>query len=412
MSMSEPPRANGQHNGGAVIRFPPEIDSGDPAERIEFVYPHQIQLRPRSWLFQNLLPRRGFGVLFGPSGCGKSFWGVHLAICTACGLEFLGCNGKQAGVVYCAPEDAEGVQFRTVAAMQALDLELGDETPVPLAIVPNALDLADPVGDADALIAAIQAESIVLREMGAPLGLIIIDTYRDALPGLEENDSKQTSAAVRTLRRIGDETGALVLVIAHTAKAGDGEDPRGSGALIGAADVALGVKLEELPAEAEGEPPCVQRVMWVRKQRNGADAKGNQSLRWAYRLQPVDLDVMGEDGKPEQSCIVKVEGAPAPTKAKVAQALKPGARIVEKALINLLSSGKGQRPPSDIPCPSDRQAVHKNDLTAEAGRIGICETPGKDHAEAIRKAVQRGKQDLIAKGHAVEVDGWVWRTKK
>jgi hypothetical protein len=412
MSLTEP--LNGRVNGhsATVLRMPAESDSGDPADRFTFVYSHQILLLARQWLVSLLLPRRGFGVLFGPSGCGKSFWGVFLAICVACGLDFLGRSSKQAGVIYCAPEDAEGVKFRTVAALRALDLEIGEDMPIPLAIVPNSLDLANPEGDADALIAAIKAESVVLREMGAPLGLIIIDTYRDALPGLEENDSKQTSAAVRTLRRIGDETRALVLVIAHTAKAGDGEDPRGSSALIGAADVALGVKIEEVPGEGEGEPPSVQRVMWVRKQRNGADAKGDQGLRWAYTLKTVDLDLMGEDGKPEQSCIVQIVGAPARRRPRKAKALKAGSRIVLQAIQNLISNGKGQRPPADIGCPANRSAVRKEDLLEEAARLGISDASANQPAEAVRKAVSRARQDLNESGFINDIGGWIWELKQ
>ncbi|MBK6703811.1 MAG: AAA family ATPase [Caulobacteraceae bacterium] len=279
-------------------------------------------------------------MLFGPSGCGKSFWGVHIGLSVALGNEVLGKKAKCAGVIYVAAEDAGGVQFRTVAWMQANHLDRDDFSPLPFAVVPEAPDLfSEENGDADALIAAIKREATALREIGAPPGLVIIDTYRDAMPGLEENDSRQTSTAVRTLRRIGEETDALVLVVAHTAKSGDGEDPRGSSALIGAADVALGVRLEEAPAVADAAPPWpAQRVLWVRKQRNGPDAKGDQALRWPYKLKTVDLDVIGEDGHPERSCVVEIdEMARAPRPVKAAP-LKPGSRTLEQAIINLLSN--------------------------------------------------------------------------
>lgn len=398
---------------GATIIDPfGQRDSGAPGDRFSFIYPHQIELKPRRWLVPSLIPLRGFGVFFGPSGCGKSFWIVHLALCIALGLDFLGKPAKRAGVIIVAAEDAEGLKFRLVAALKALGVEINPDQPLPIAIIPEAPDLASEDGDADALIDAIQSEADVLREYGATLGLVLVDTYRDAMPGLEENDSRATSAAVRTLRRIGAETNALVLVVAHTSKAGDGEDPRGSSALIGAADVALGVRFEDQKVEGEIAPiGPPERVLWIRKQRNGPDAKGDQTLRWSYALERVELDLMGEDGEPEASCVVRVLGAPQASAPKLKR-LSDKARLVEKAIVAILSDNRGKRAPAHVPCPADRHAVRIENLREEARRLGISDAASKDPAEAVRKAVARGKEELIAHNKIFEDDGWIWQAKQ
>jgi hypothetical protein len=405
--MTEGQRSNGHANGSIVLRLPTERDSGDPGERFSFIYPHQIKLRPRTWLYTNLIPLHGFGVLFGPSGCGKSFLAIYLALCAACGLDFLGRKGRRVGVIYVAAEDASGVEFRLVAGLKAHGIDRDAEDPIPLAIIPEAPDLWDAeAGDADALVAAVNAEADVLREHGATPGLIVIDTMRDALPGMEENSSEQMSAAIRTFRRIGKETGCLVLVVHHVPKQGDGEDPRGSSALIGAADVALGVRLETLGFEGNDPSPPMQRVLWVRKQRNGPDAKGDRALRWAYRLNAVDLDIRGDDGEPEHSCVFEADGAPiikAPKRAKL-----PDRAVVALQAIKAALSTAGQRAPAGANIPAWAVVVRSEIARDNAGNIGLCPDTQKDPAAALRMAFNRAKQDLLSRGLLHEMEGWLW----
>lgn len=374
----------------------PWRDSGEPPKRFSFVYPSDIRLRPRKWLVRRLLQTSGIGVLFGPSGCGKSFWAIDLALSLATGGEFLGRSLTQTGVVYVAAEDAEGVQFRTRAWMRHHDTS---DLSIPFAIVPEAPDLwnADKA-EADRLIDAIREEASVLAEMGASPGLIIIDTYRDAFPGLEENDSGDVSKATKTLARISRELGALVLVVAHVSKGGDGEDPRGSTALIGAADVALGVRL----VEDEAGP---RRELWVRKQRNGADAKGDAKLRWTYSLKTVDLDLIDEFGEAETSCVVKIDNDFEVVKR--APKLSPAAKIVHAAAVACISDF-GRTNSGRTLCPPDRPGVLAEEVKDRARAMGLSASANKDPSEALRRTFSRAKEELIAKHQLFEMEGWVW----
>ncbi|MEZ5958931.1 MAG: AAA family ATPase [Hyphomonadaceae bacterium] len=399
--LSARPRANGQDNHGGFNGADSHwIDGGDPPPRFTFVYPPDLELRPREWLIPGLLPRRGFGILFGPSGCGKSFLAIDLALAIATRGEFLDMPVKQGGVVYVAAEDAEGVAFRVAAWFKSS----GSNMDVPFAIVSQSPDLWSGDGDVELLIAAISKEVCVLRDKGADPALIILDTMRDVTPGMNENGSDEMAIAIRRFRRIAEEIGALVLVIHHTGKSGDGEDPRGSSALIGAADVALGAKID---TDSGGS---VHRVIWVRKQRNAPDAKRDASLRWGYRLKKVGLGMWNEEGEEETSCIVSICDAPTPT-AK-SRKLSNSAVIVKRAVAALLSEGKGERPPSDVPCPPDQRAVRVEAAREQARALGISSANSKDVIEATRKAFARGKEQLIAEHQLYEKDGWLFLPKR
>lgn len=372
-------------------------DSGEPKPRFSFVYPHQIRLTPYRWLVRAILPSGGVGVLFGPSGCGKSFWGVHISLCVAAGSDLFGRPVTQAGAIYVAAEDAKGIQYRASAWLKANAVEASEDSPIPFAIVPEAPDLwhADSE-DTDMLIDAIQREAAVMREYGAGPGLIVIDTMRDALPGMNENNSEEMSRAVKTLRRIADVTGALVLVVHHVPKTGDGEDPRGSTALIGAADVALGVKHDD---------PEMPPVIWMRKQRGGPDEKRDRSLRWSYELESVELDVIGEHGEPETSCVVRLLGQAARS-AKRAAKLTPPEGIVLTALEAVLSND-GERPPANVPCPPHAYAATTEKVREHACKIGLSDPAEARQTRSSRW--QRALQGLVHKHKVRTFDAWIWK---
>lgn len=362
-------------------------DSGSPRPRFSFVYPHQIRLSPYRWLVRGILPASGVGVLFGPSGCGKSFWGIHISLSVATGSELLGRAVKQAGTIYVAAEDARGIQYRAKAWLRANNVEYSENEPIPFAIVPEAPDLwhADSE-DTEMLIDAIQREAAVMREYGAAPGLIVIDTMRDALPGMNENNSEEMSRAVKTLRRIADETGALVLVVHHVPKTGDGEDPRGSSALIGAADVALGVKQDD---------PEMPPVIWMRKQRGAADEKRDRSLSWGYELNVVELDVWDEDGEPETSCVVRVKQTQQRTNKKTRADTDAG--ILLDAIRAVLSTD-GVQASADVPAPPGVYVAPYLLVRQRAMDTGMCEADAPDATK--RTHFDRARKHLLKIGRA------------
>jgi RecA-family ATPase len=85
--------------------------------------------------------------------------------------------------------------------------------------------------------------------LGQCAGLIIIDTFRAATPGADENDSS-IRAYVDLLGRVAAETGCTVLILHHAKKRGSNnktdrrELMRGSSALFDAADAVFFISRE------------------------------------------------------------------------------------------------------------------------------------------------------------------------
>ena len=79
----------------------------------------------------------------------------------------------------------------------------------------------------------------MLKSIDFKKGLIIIDTYNNATPGIEENASGQYGLVNANIKRITRTFKSHVLVVHHTGK--DGEDYRGTSAMGGAMDTIIKV---------------------------------------------------------------------------------------------------------------------------------------------------------------------------
>lgn len=203
-----------------------------------------LPMRPYVW--KGVLASGDLGILFGPPGSGKSVLAPLAAHAVATGGELFGRRTRRQGVAYLAAEASESLKLRVAALAQ-------DRAcwPDALWVVPFSGNLLHDV--------ACGAVADMLRETGA--GLLVVDTFAAAFPGLRENDADDMGRAVARLRRLQAETGVALLVVHHGTKAG-GAGPRGHSLLNGAADVTL----EVLPPE---EGATVRAVVFG-KNRNGA----------------------------------------------------------------------------------------------------------------------------------------------
>lgn len=389
-----------------------EMPNGDPrasqrrlraefaSRRFSFRYPEDFTPVARKWLVQKIVPETALGVVFGPSGAGKSTFITALCCSIAVGARFLGRESKKRGVIYVGCEDAEGIMYRREAWIVK---NKADRSSMAFAIVPEAPDLwSTPelgAADVDVLIEQIKEERWFQRENGDETGVVVLDTSRKAFPGMNEIDSADVDRMCRIARRIVNECGVTVLLASHVAVAGSGDDPRGSGGFLGDVDFALGMKVEQ-----------GGRQIWVRKMRNGKNADGDQTLRWAYRLDAVNLEFVGEDGAPETAAVFHEDGNPPPPPTRK----KPppgGARTVLKAVRDLLSEDRGEIPPPGAQCPPGVRAIKVFEALMRARANGISKGSCKDPMEASRRAFERGKQYWLEHGGLYERDGWLWLPK-
>jgi AAA domain len=371
------------------------------SHRFSFRYPEDFKPVARRWLVQKVVPEMALGVVFGPSGAGKSTFITALCCSVAIGAPFLGGKSKKRGVIYVGCEDAEGVMYRREAWIVRNET---DRSSMAFAIIPEAPDLWSApnkdAADIDVLIGQINEERWVQRERGAETGIVVLDTSRKAFPGMNEIDSADVDRMCRIARRIISECGVTVLFASHVAVAGSGEDPRGSGGFLGDVDFALGMKIEQ-----------GGRQVWVRKMRNGKNADGDQTLRWSYQLNIVDLGFFGEDGAPETAAVFHESGEPLPPPSARKKEPPGGARTVLRAVRDLLSENRGEFPPPGAQCPPGVRAITAAEALGRARANGISKGSCKDPMEASRKAFERGKQYWLEHGGLHERDGWLWLPK-
>lgn len=185
------------------------------------------------FLIDRHLPETGFGILFGDPGCGKSFLALDMALTLAYGLDDWHGDPVNAqsrgGVLYIAGEGSSGFRSRIKAWQhERLTPEAGRRKP-------NFHMLFEPINFMRPEDIKHLAEAV--RNAGLTnLSLIVVDTVSRSIPGADENLQKDMTIFVHACDALKAATGAFVMGVHHTSKAGE---MRGSSVLLGQADVVL-----------------------------------------------------------------------------------------------------------------------------------------------------------------------------
>jgi hypothetical protein len=182
------------------------------------------------WLVYGLLVQEGMSMIFGKSGDTKSFLALHLALCLAHKINFFNISSDydhKIPVVYNALEGVYGLKNRIDGWHKAHGLPFVDN----FYGQHNDLFLNDNK--------SVDRFIDLLKSIDFKKGLIIIDTYNNATPGIEENASGQYGLVNANIKRITRTFKSHVLVVHHTGK--DGEDYRGTSAMGGAMDTIIKV---------------------------------------------------------------------------------------------------------------------------------------------------------------------------
>jgi hypothetical protein len=93
--------------------------------------------------------------------------------------------------------------------------------------------------------------------------LVVLDSLRSLAPGLEENDSGDTEAAIGPIRRLAHDRNIAVILIHHTSK--PGHTYRGNTAIMAAVDIAYRL------GRAEGDTVPERRSLVCKKMRIGPE---------------------------------------------------------------------------------------------------------------------------------------------
>ncbi len=179
--------------------------------------------QPKAFVLPRLAPAAEVTFFTGAGSAGKSLLGQQFATALAAGRRTLGLALEQGAAVYLTCEDeAEQLHWRQVQICRALNVDMAD--------LSGKLSLLSLRGQPDNALAhfapdgrLIQAPlfgrlSNLIRSTGARL--VVLDNVTHFFTG-NENDRYEVTAFVNLLNRVAGESGAAILLLGHTNKAGD-----------------------------------------------------------------------------------------------------------------------------------------------------------------------------------------------
>lgn len=200
----------------------PARERQSPVPTFRFLTPREvIEIPPVEMLPDGWVARGGFTMLCGGSGTLKSFVALRWSLADA---------QRGLRVVYVVGEGLGGWGQRLRAAEEGYEAVL----PSTLRVMPMPIQLRD----------ARQIETFIgLLRNDAP-SLVVLDTWARVTVGLKENDASEQGLAIESVGRLQRALSCAVLAIHHTGKVEDA-GPRGSSALVGAADVVIEARREK-----------------------------------------------------------------------------------------------------------------------------------------------------------------------
>ncbi len=330
------------------------------------------------WLVDGLLPVRGLAVLYGPSNSFKSFIALDLACHIAHGAPYHGRAVTQAPALYIALEGSDGVIKQRVPGWH-LHYKW-DGRDAPLDVIETQMILTK---EADAL----KLRRTVIKRYGRVPAFIAIDVLKRVMDG-SENEDDVVARLVRILREVflTDEAPCLILVITHTGYA-DQSHARGHSDLWGSYDTRL---------KMEGNKESLTAVLTVERHK---DAESGGQIR--FKMEKVETGMVSDDGQPITTLVpIEVGGAHISADAIMGPKLSPQSQKALTLLQGALGSdGIEVAGHSDI--PDGTLAVPFGAWRKICSEEGLLSNPSQDpakRAEANRKAFDRAKNDLIAKG--------------
>lgn len=256
---------------------PPALEGGG-----WFMYGQPFDPKDYSWLVHEVLPTQGVGLLLGESGSAKTFAALHLAARLSQAEPWHGCDIDDRGATLLfAAEGVYGMRKRLAGLRQHTGEAL-------MSIAGRAVHNLGSDNQVEALKNDVKQRLPALRtHFGAPVKLVVIDTWSAAGLTVDENDNAQIAAALKRLDVMAQDLGVFVLV-AHHPKKGSTTDARGGGALRANVDVVLTIEMAE-----SGE-----RKLTLTKSKDA-----EERVLGGFRLKVVDL---GEDakGRAVTTCVI------------------------------------------------------------------------------------------------------------
>lgn len=170
---------------------------------------------------ETFIPRGELTLFTGPGGSSKSLLGQQLCNCIAAGIPFLGLATMQGAALYITAEDDEReLHWRQAHIARRLALPV-DQPGLNLVSLRGRLGIELCSFDRDGRLKVSPAYRLLVATIRATAArFVVLDNVAHLFTG-NENDRGQVTQFANLLNRLGTETGATILLVAHPNKAGD-----------------------------------------------------------------------------------------------------------------------------------------------------------------------------------------------
>ncbi|MDA1066351.1 MAG: AAA family ATPase [Verrucomicrobia bacterium] len=204
-----------------------EIEQDENSRKdFELIHISEIDFSTKSNdLIEGLLLKGDISVILAAPGVGKSFFTLNLAACIAMGRDWRDREVEQGAVIYACLEGVTGFK-RRIHAFRKAGLLTND---CPFYLLETQLDLLNP-DHGEKLIEAIED---LVKAIGEPVKLIVVDTLSRSMPGANENAVEDMTKMLATVQRIQTKTAAHAALVHHTGK-DKSRGARGHSSLLGA----------------------------------------------------------------------------------------------------------------------------------------------------------------------------------
>lgn len=264
--------------------------TGSDGKRLLRLYPiEDIYAFPDPvYLISPIFESVAVSMIYAMSGTGKTFTALHLGLCVAHGLHWMGHRTKQGVVWYINTEGGRGLKKR----LQAWYKVYSDLSPTAnFKVIPWSLDLRENFQD---LLNTINAMS----EEEKP-SLLIIDNFSMCTAGINQNKQEEVAPVLKVIQELAQDQEMHVMIIHHTNK---DNDINGTMAFRNHVDHMVELRKED---KNDKHSPIIVHSQKTRDDDPFSDIK--------TELKQITLYINEENSEPVTSCIVVTSEQPPKT---------------------------------------------------------------------------------------------------
>jgi len=290
---------------------------------------------PIEWIVEGVIAAGTVSVFFGDAGCKKTWALLDMAACVLHGQKWLNFKTIQKNVLY-VDEDMGKSDLDNRGEM----VWRGHNCPSIPSMLYTSLESIDLGNPAEQY----KFEGLIRLSSA---GLVIVDIFRNVIPGRDENSSKDLQPVLFALRKIAEKTRAAIVLIHHENKS---KGYSGSTAIKGSVDLMVQVESKS------GSDDVVFRILKNRKAKQfdfNATANFVSDAFWLTSSQKIVKPITGTHTKAERYALLYLFKNGECTSKDITDGIDPSAgdpaphsvknsisKLINEGLIDRTDSGK------------------------------------------------------------------------